>query len=247
MIKLLNYSGNEHFAAKKIGDELTLQGLLHSDLHLQAEGELKSTLGRKIIEPFKKLLVEHSAEEVRRLVDQYGFDYSAHPWGIQNPPIAKFECGDWRLTGWLGPPLASDGFGRVIGPGRSDLTNSAERIRTSLLRKAKHWRKIKEATGREQSGSTYLIAINVCGGNFHDEREASEAIFGSPTPPRGGVGEFWRGLSDTNGIIVVTNGTLGNERAAAVCLYRDAAADVPNCLGSLRDTHRLGDLLGIDR
>ena len=68
----LNFSSNEYFAVKKIRDELTRQRLLHSDLHLQAEGELRRTLGWSAIKRFSDLLSDHSPDEVRRLVDKHG-------------------------------------------------------------------------------------------------------------------------------------------------------------------------------
>lgn len=242
----LNFSGNEHFAVKKIRDELTRRRLLHSDLHLQAEGELRKTLGRRAIEPFVKLLNEHSSDEVRRLVDQYGLGYVTYPWEFENPPIAKLECGDWKLIGCLAPPMASDGLGRVIGPGRSGTFDWSEKIRTSLHRKAKQWRKIEEAADREKFGSIHLIAINVCGPGLCCEPEVSNAIFGTPTPPSQGFGEVQRDLRSTNGVIVVTNDALGRERTAQIRLYQNAGADISKCLESLRGTQRLGDLLGID-
>ena len=241
----LSFSGNEHFVVMKIRDELTRQRLHHSDLHLQAEGELTKTLGWSAIKRFSDLLSDHSPDEVRRLVVQHGIGYVTYPWECENPPIAKLECGDWKLTGWLAPPMASDGLGRVIGPGRSDTFDWSEKVRKSLHLKAKHWRKIKEATGWEKCELTHLIAINVCGP--YCEPEISDAIFGTPTPPSQGSGEFRRELRDTNGVIVVTNGTLGYEKTAQVRLYRNAGTDIPNCLESLRNTQRLGDLLGIDR
>lgn len=242
-----NCSDNEYFAVKRIRDELTLGCLLHSDLHLKAEGGLRNTLGRKVVEPFRKLFLKHSPDDIRRFVDQHGHEYWTYPWAFEDPPISEFECGTWKLIGWLAPPMASNGIGRVIGPGRSDLFNSPERIRTSLNGKARHWRRIKETGSQNQDGSTYLIAINVCGRHSFDEHAVSDAIFGSPTPPSHGAGEFRHGLRDTNGIIVVANGTLGYERTAQVRLYRNAGADIPNCLDSLQDTQRLGDLLGFGR
>ncbi len=240
----LNFSGNEYFVVRTIREELTRQRLLHSDLHLQAEGELSETLGRSAIKRFSVLLSEHSPDEVRRLVNQHGLGYVTYPWECQNPPIAKLECGDWKLVGWLAPPMASDGLGRVIGPGRSDTFDWSEKMRTSLRLKAKHWRKIEATTGWEKCELNHLIAINVCGLGLHCEPEVSDAIFGTPTPSQG-FGEFRRDLRGTSGIIVVTNGILGYERTAQVRLYRNAGTDIPNCLESFRDTQRFSDLLGI--
>ncbi len=141
--------------------------------------------------------------------------------------------------------MASDGLGRVIGPGRNDTFDWSEKIWTSLHRKAKQWRKIKEAADREKFGSIHLIAINVCGPGLYCEPEVSNAIFGTPTPPRQGFGQFRHGLRGTTGVIVVTNDALGRERTAQVRLYQNAGADIPKCLESLRGTQRLGDLLGI--
>ena len=113
----LNCSNNEYLAVARLREALTDDLLLHSDLHLQAEGELKATLGKELVAPFRQLLRDHSAETVSRLIGQYGHGYWTFHWRIPNPPIVKFECGGWVLTGWLATPVASNGLGSSCGTG----------------------------------------------------------------------------------------------------------------------------------
>ena len=107
----LNPSANEEDAVHKIREGLTE---LHSDLWLRTEGQLRRTLGkRRLLQPFRDLLKTHSPDEVRALHSRLG-RYEAEYYLSET-----LEEGDWKLTGHLDPPRASDGQGRVWGPVRT--------------------------------------------------------------------------------------------------------------------------------
>ena len=241
----LNFSNNEYHAVRTLRETLIRDSLLHSDLHLESEGELKGTPGKTIITPFRQLLLDHSPQSVSSVITRYGPAYWTYHWRVPNPPIAKYSHEGWDLTGWLAPPMSSDGLGRVVGPGRSGVGDSTEAIRNSLDQKAKHWRQLKRSRCWEQRTPIFLIAINVCSPNLFDEQEICGAIFGSSPSTGQGLRRFSNYLRDVHGIIVVTNGTLGNESAAPVRLYRNGDCGIPDCLSFIERTQPFGDILRI--
>ena len=241
----LNYSNNEFLAVNKLREALKNEQLLHSDLHLEAEGELKRTLGKEVIAPFAQLLRNHSAGTVAKVIDQYGPGYWTYHWRVPNPPIATFECNGWVLSGWLAPPIASDDIGQVVGPARSEVCDSSVSIKNSLYSKAKHWRRLKRANNWKQDKPIFLIAINVCVRNDFDEKDICQAIYGSPSHTGSGLRDFSYDLREVNGIIVVTNGTLGRESVAPVRLYRNGESEYPICFDHIQHAQRLSDILGI--
>ena len=237
---LLNFSNNEYHAVRTLRDTLIRDSLLHSDLHLDSEGALKGTPDQTFVNPFRQLLLDHSPQSVRSVITQYGPAYWTYHWRVPNPPIAKYSHEGWELTGWLAPPMSSDGLGRVVGPGRSDVGDSTKAIRDSLKEKAKRWRRLKRSQCWEQRTPVFLIAINVCSPNLFDEQEVCGAIIGTSPTTGQGRRRFANYLREVNGIIVVTNGTLGNESAAPVRLYRNGDSGIPDSLTVIERTPLFG-------
>ncbi len=57
--------------------------------------------------------------------------------------------------------------------------------------------------------------------------------------------EFFPKWKHVNGVIIVHNGTLGNEKIAGVKLYRNGNAAIPKCLQFLLEYNSFGSLLGL--
>ena len=233
----LNYGNNEWQAVNKLRDALTSCNLLHSDLCLRASGDLRTNLGTDVIKPFKNLLREYSAERIRDIVENHGHGYYLFPWLFSDPPIAEYRYDSWTLVGWLQPALSSTGLGQVFGPSKTDVLDLVTKIRSSLEKKAKQWRRINFGHG------TFVIAINVCEFGC-DEYDIRKVIFDSPTPSIE-TESFVDKLSGVSGIIVVGNATLGYEWSAPVRLYRNGNMNIPTCFEFLLQTRQLGDLIGI--
>ena len=88
---ILRSNSNEQDAVQKIKDNLNLP---HSDIWLNADGELRTTLGKKrVVKPFKDLVDKFSAEEVRNIYATYGMI------GAQRYLSADITEGNWVLKG----------------------------------------------------------------------------------------------------------------------------------------------------
>ena len=129
--------------------------------------------------------------------------------------------------------------------------SGVEILRATVEKKAKKYR------SQDLAGLPYIIAVNLgavssqwiqCtdSGEYNKEVAADaeedvlRALGGSPTGR-----EFVPKLKHVNGVIVVHNGTLGNEKIAGVKLYRNGDAHIPKCLQFLLDYKSFGNLLGL--
>ena len=225
---ILRSNSNEQDAVQKIKDNLISP---HSDIWLDADGELRSTLGTKrIVKPFKDLLDKHPAEEVRRIYAMYGIA------GAQRHLSTNITEGDWVLKGWLEPPIASHGRGQIHGPGRGGVVDGVTPLGKALSRKAEDWKK------KQLENEIFLIAVNTCHSEFFwgDEKKA---IFGHDDIEKHEA--FPKLSSSVNSIIVVGNAVLGAERNAPVRMYQNGNKCIPECLQFLLQERRLGVLLGI--
>ena len=228
----LNSSANEEDAVDKIREGLTE---LHSDLWLRAEGELRRTLGkRRLLQPFRNLLKTHSPEEVRALHSRLG-RYEAEYYLSET--IAE---GDWKLTGRLDPPRASNGQGQVWGPVRAGAVGAQEPLTLALNKKAQDWRRLN------LKDECFLIAVNVCSTDFAWDLDEIRAVHEPGAEDRAGAGTrpFKSYLSRVAGVMVFGNPTLGMEPAAPVQLHQNPKRRLPECLQSLLAEQKLGDLLG---
>ena len=227
---ILSSNANEEDAVRKIKASLVDP---HSDLWLSAEGELTITLSKhRVLKPFRGLLDRYTADEVRKLCPNPGW---AHEQRLSSEPIVE---GNWRLKGYLAPPIASDGKGRVRGPIRGGLAEGAGPLKTAIEKKVDDW---KEKELREEM---FVIAVNACHSEFSWGDE-SDAIFGN----RELVSDrrvFADMLAEVNGVIVFDNAVLGAERGARVKLYRNGNMSIPKCLQCFVSERALGDLLGFE-
>ena len=222
---ILRSSANEKDAVRKIREAIEHP---HSDVWLDAEGELINTLGKtRLVGPVQELLDSCSADTVCGLEER-------HSW---SRPRTSIQEGSWRLDVFLARPIAPDGKGQVRGPSRGGAVDGSSPMARSLLKKAKDWAEKKCDT------DAFVIAINNCHSEYWWGDELS-AIYGKPDPTVG-QDRFPRGLSRVAGVIVFGNATLGNERDAPVQLYENPDSGAPECLRFLRQETSLGGLIGL--
>lgn len=231
---VLSSNANEEDAVQKIRAGLTD---LHSDLWLQAEGELHRTLSkRRLLLPFQNLLKTHTPDDVRVLHSRLGtYEAGCHL-------SVTIQEGDWKLTGRLDPPRASNGQGQVWGPVRSGAVSAEAPLALALAKKAKDWRRMN------LKDECFLIAVNVCNPDFGWNLDELRAIHASDPPqslsapsPR-----FAPYLSRVAGVLVLDNATLGMERQARVRLHANPHRHIPECLQPLLQEQILGDALNFD-
>ena len=221
-------NANEEDVVRKIKTRLLNP---HSDVWLSAEGELNTTLPKqRVVGPFQDLLNKYTADEVRRLCPDRGWEH------VQRQLAVSIEEGSWRLKGYLAPPIASDRKGRVHGPCRGGTIDVAEPLARALAKKADHWK----AKGLEEA--VFLIALNVCHPEFWWGDETG-VIFGNRNCASDNS-SFSNSLSVVNGVVVFDHAVLGAERGSRVKLYQNSNMPIPECLRFLVSEKVFGDLLG---
>ena len=226
----LRSNANEEDAVRKIRENLHTP---HSDIWLSAEGELSKTLSRsRVIEPFWELLKKYTADEVRQRLLVYGLAHAEQHLSI------SIEEGNWRLEGFLAPPIASNGQGQVFGPSRSGTADGAEPLQRALAKKVDDWKE------KRLVNEAFVIAVSACHSEFFwgDERSA---IFGNRDLASDENTSF-TSWSKVNGVIVFDHAVLGAERGSRVKLYRNGSMPIPDCLEFLVCEKALGELLGLD-
>lgn len=222
---ILRSNADEEDAVRKIRDAIPCP---HSDVWIDAEGELVKTLGRRrLVDPVRNLLNSCSPDAVPGL-------YEVHPF---YRPRTTIQEGNWKLEISLVRPIASDGRGQVRGPGRGGSVDGASPIAKALHRKAEDW------TGKRRDDATFVIAVNVCHSEYSPDDELT-AIYGSLDSIIG-QDRFSRSLSRVAGVIVIGNATLGQERGAQMRLYENPDRGVPECLRFLRKKTSFGELMGL--
>lgn len=227
---ILHSNANEEDAVRKIKASLANP---HSDLWLSAEGELNQTLSKqRVLEPFQGLLNRYTAGEVRRLCPGPGW---AHEQRQLSVSIVE---GNWRLEGYLAPPIASDGRGQIHGPIKGGLAEGAGPLKSAIEKKVDDWK------GKELSKEMFVIAVNACHSEFSWGDE-SDAIFGNQELVSD-CSVFADKMAELNGVIVFDNAVLGAERSARVKLYRNGNMSIPECLQCLVSERALGGLLGFE-
>lgn len=230
---VLSSNANEEDAVQKIRAGLTD---LHSDLWLQAEGDLRRTLGkRRLLLPFQNLLKTHTPDDVRVLHSRLGTYEAGFHLSV------TIQEGAWELTGRLDPPRASNGQGQVWGPVRSGAVSAEAPLALALAKKAEDWRRMN------LKDECFLIAVNVCNPDFGWNLDELRAIHGSDAPQRPGPASrrFSPYLSRVAGVLVFGNATLGMERKARVRLHANPHRHIPECLQPLLQEQILGDALGL--
>ncbi len=231
---VLSSNANEDDAVKKIREGLTC---LHSDLWLEAEGELRRTLGKRLLLlPFQNLLKTYTPEVVRTLHSRLGrYEAESHL-------SATIQEGDWKLTGRLDPPHASNGRGQVWGPMRSGAVSAEAPLTLALAKKAEDWRR------KNLKEECFLIAINVCNPDFGWDLDELRAIHasGAPQSPGAPSSRFAPYLARVAGVLVLDNATLGMERQARVRLHANPQRHIPECLQPLLQVQILGDALNFN-
>lgn len=222
---ILRSNANEEDAVRKIRDAIPCP---HSDVWIDAEGELLKTLGRgRLVGPVQDLLDCCSPDAV------FGLDEVN--W--RQIPRTTIQEGNWKLDISLARPIASDGRGRVHGPSRSGSVDGAPPIARALSKKAEDW------SEKKRDDTEFIIAVNICHSDYWLDDEL-RAIYDSSDPI---VGQdiFSRSLSRVAGVIVIGNATLGRERIAPVRLYENPGRGVPDCLRFLRQETSFGGLIGL--
>ena len=213
----LRSNANEEDAVRKIREAIPYP---HSDVWLDAEGELLKTLGRRrLAGPVRNLLDSCSPDAV------FGLD-EVHWWCRPRTSIQEGNC---KLGISLALPIASDGRGRIHGPGRGGSVDGAPPIARALCKKADDW------ANKRREDAKFVIAVNVCHSDYWLDDEA-RAIYGSSDPVVGQA-SFSRSLSRVAGVIVIGNATLGRERVAPVRLYENPAAALPSVCGFFERKH----------
>ena len=231
---VLSSNANEEDAVQKIREGLTG---LHSDIWLQAEGELRRTLGkRRLLLPFQNLLKTFTPDEVRALHSRLGrYEAECHL-------SATIQEGDWKLTGHLDPTRASNGQTHIWGPLRSGTVSAEAPLALALAKKADDWRRLN------LKEECFLIAVNVCNPDFEWNLDELRAIHASDAPKSSGApsSRFAPHLSRVAGVLVLDNATLGMERKARVRLHANPQRHIPECLQPLLQEQILGNALNFD-
>ena len=221
----LRSNTNEVDAARKIGQAIRCP---HSDVWLDAEGELPKTLGENcLVDPVQKLLDSCSPDAVPGLGE-------VPAW---RRPHTSIQEGDWKLNIFLTRPIASDGKGRVHGPSRGGTVDGASPIVKALRKKAKDW------ADKNRGDATFVIAVNVCHSECWPGDELM-AIYGKSDPVFG-QDRFCGYLSRVAGVIVFGNATLGAESEAKVPMHANPDRSIPKCLRPLQQEASLGELIGL--
>ena len=222
---ILRSNANEEDAVRKIREAVEHP---HSDVWLDAEGELLKTLGRRrLVGPVQELLDSCSPEAVFGLED-------IHSW---RRPRTSIPEGDWKLEISLARPIASDGKGRVRGPSRGGSVDGVSPIDRALRKKAEDW------ADKKRDDATFVIAVNVCHSEYWPGDEL-RAIYGN-SDPCVGQDRFSRSLSRVAGVLVIGNATLGQERGASVRMYENPDRETPECLRFFRQETSFGGLIGL--
>ena len=232
---LLSSNRNEFDAVRKLRAYFNGQGGLHSNIWLEAEGELRRTLGCKdIVRPIQELLDRHGPEEVRRLHS------TGRPWEKAG---CEIRDGDWVLTAYLDPPHSSFGVGQVFGPARGGAVDGSQAIQDALLKKARKWKNL------DLQGIPLLVAVNGCHSEFswseHDDIDVRRAMFKDPNGEEC-TGQFHESLRCLAGVIVFDHAVLGKERRSRVQLFGNESGEIPEYLHFLFHPQELGVLLGIE-
>lgn len=219
-------NSNENDVVEKIKNKL---GSIHSDIWLEATGELEASLRQeRVIKPFHDLLNRYTADEVREIYSRCG------ELGM---PYIKIKREGWILKGKLMPCASSYSQGQIWGPLRSGAIDGATPMLRALCRKTEDWKKI------DFGSQPFLIAINVCHPEFLWE-DVENVLFGDSNQTENNK-EFRKCLSRVDGVIVFDNAVLGRERDAPVQLYRNGNKPIPDGLQPLLLNRKLSDLLGI--
>ncbi|MDE3261993.1 MAG: hypothetical protein OYL41_08430 [Acidobacteriota bacterium] len=225
----LRVNANESDAVEKIKSALEEEEVhMHSDLWLEAEGNLDRTLSkREIGRPFIDLLKRTTAEQVERSLGS----------GLSVEEV--FDCGHWSLRGFLDPNILKGTVGDVWGPVRSAVGDAADAISTSLTKKAAEWR--RKGSGRDE---TLVIAVSVCHSQYSwNDGEEIRAIARDPTTEV--LTAPWRDdLKDVAGVLFVGDVSLGNELQTKARLIQNPDRSLPESLGFLTTERKMGELTG---
>lgn len=221
----LRSNTNEVDAARKIRQAIRCP---HSDVWLDAEGELLKTLGKnRLVGPVQELLNSCSPDAIPGLDEMPAW----------RRPQTSIQEGDWKLDIFLTRPIAWDGKGRCHGPSRGGSVDGASPIVRALRKKAKDW------ADKNLDDDTFVIAVNVCHSEYWSDDELV-AIYGKSDPVVG-QDRFCGYLSRVAGVIVVGNATLGAERGANVRMHANPDRIIPECLQPLQQESNLGELIGL--
>ena len=127
----------------------------------EMKGELSKYLGKtKVVEPFQKLLNDHTPEEVQKMIDEGGSEAA---------PSAKITDNDWSLQGRLVPrdPPYVERSAVVFGPSSTGILNSTP-VQCAIKKKANKYRSLD---------APLLVAVNVRMLGFSEDEEL-EVLFG---------------------------------------------------------------------
>ncbi len=232
---LLSSNRNEFDAVSKLRAYFDGENSLHSNVWMEAQGELRRTLScRDIVKPIRELLDQYGLEEVRKL------HATGQPW---KKPRCEIRDEDWVLTAYLDPPDSLSGVGQVFGPVRGGAVDGSKAIRDTLRRKARKWKDV------DLGGIPILVAVNGCHSEFswseHDDIDIRRALFKDPNREEC-TGQFHEYLRCLAGVIVFHHAVLGNERQSRVQLFGNVTGEIPEYLRFLYGAHELGMLLGIE-
>ena len=207
---------------------------LHSDLWLEAEGDLNRSLPKtKIARPFIDLLNRTTAVEVE---ESYRLKPYCHQY--RRAYGAGFKCDGWTLQGILEPKLRNDAAGQVWGAARSAMGDTSKAIRWSLAEKARPWRRMGPHDG------ILIVAISICHSQFFwNDGDESRAITQSSS--YGNRTESWRDeLKAIDGILFVEDVSLGNEKTTRARLVPNPERALSDSLAPLTTESRLAMLTG---
>ena len=223
---IFHSNSNEEDVVQKIKDNLISP---HSDIWLDADGELNATLGKKrVVQPFNDLLDKNPAEEVRRIHARYGL-LGAYP-----QLSTEITEGDWVLKGFLVPPRTSHCKGKILGVSRGGPVDGVTPLKMALLKKEKDWKE------KQLKKEIFLIAVNYCHSEFFQGDE-KQAMYGHNDIKE--HEEFSELSSYVNGIMVFSHER--PRKNSPVRIYQNGNKCIPECLQFLLQERKLGGLLGI--
>ena len=209
---------------------------LHSDLWLEAEGELNRSLAKtRLARPFIDLLKRTSGAEVHE-------SYRSDPYGHwhRREYRAEFKYDGWTLQGVLEPKLCDDAAGQVWGAARTAMGDASEAIRWSLAEKAGQWKRMGPPDG------VFLVAISICHSQFFwNDGDEARAIMESPA--NGNPTASWRDeFNSIDGILFVEDVSLGNEKTTRARLAPNPERGLSESFAPLMTVSRLAMLTGFN-
>ena len=184
-------------------------GPAHSDLWLEASGELATTLSKRKVTPIIELMRSSTPETVA-LAAQRG-----------KPLSCAIEHDEWRLVAELRPWPQGVAMGVYGGIARMTRGGPEDMVLSSLYEKARDWR-------RRVGGSAepFVVALGIDGRDlFCDAIVQSSALFG-----RDARGTWLQQLRGVSAVVFVNLAAPGNESNVSGSVWQNPDLPLPEAL-----------------